>query len=323
MKSLIKLGTTLVLSQLLFVLQVHADLSGTLKLNPENPEPNSAVSITLESYSFDVDTALITWSIGGKTVLEGEGKDTLSVKTGNVGETIPIMVTARTANGSEITQRISVTPSSVLLLYESPKSYVPKFYEGRSLPSDGGLIHVTAFPALSDNGVMVPPSSLAYSWYVNDVIFKSASGVGKQSATIRLDYLRSVNTIKVVVRTPLGTVSTKKIAISPHTIMPLLYTYDPVLGSDFTRLVEKRYEAVKDFTLSLEPFYLSLEGPKESTFRWYMDGLPTTPLGGRILALHPKENSYGTKLLSIEIAGPDKRIQKASTKVELIFDTRR
>ena len=214
----------------------------------------------------------------------------------------------------------------MLLLFEAYKSYVPPLYEGKSLPSDGALIRVTAFPQISDNGVPVPPSQLSYVWYSNDVVLKSASGAGRQSALIRLDFLQNSDDIKVLVRSLLGNTGTKTITVQAHPVMPLMYLYDQILGPNFTTLIEKRLEIVKDFTLSLEPFYVSLKedaSGKEPTYNWFLDGLPTTPIGGRLLSMHPKEDSYGTKMLNIVVTGPDKRIQKEEVTTELIFDTRK
>jgi hypothetical protein len=323
MKKITHFFFSIIVFQLFFSSTVYADPSATISLNPENPEPKSNVALTLESYSFNVNTAIITWKINDVTIRKGEGEKTFSLRTGNVGEVSHVTVTAETSDGSLIEQTIDVVPSSVILLFEAPKSYVPVLYEGRSLPSDGGLVRVTALPQISDNGVPILPSSLSYSWYLNDSILKSLSGVGKQSATIRLDYLKNKNDIKVIVRSPFGNSGTKKIVVYPHAIMPLLYTYDPTLGTNFTTLIERRFEATSDFTLSLEPFYLSQKEQKDPTFTWYIDGLPATPFGGRLLSLHPKENSYGTKMVTIKVSGPDKRIQKAETQLEIIYDTRK
>ena len=301
----------------------QSQVSAVVKLNPKNPEPKSIVTLTLTSYSFNVNTAMISWRSRGKVLLEGQGEKNLEIKTGEVGESYPITVIAQTADGSSVEQSITISPSSVTLVYEAPKSYVPLFYEGRSLPSDGALIRVTALPSISDEGVPVPPSALSYTWYIDDDPVRVSSGLGKQSAYFQLDYLQNKNIIKVIVRSPYGNTGEKSITIYPHVILPLLYTYDALLGPNFTSLIQKRFETVKDFTLSLEPFYVSDDNKKPASFVWYLDGLPSTPLGGRILAMHPKEDSYGSKMLSIDVFGTDRRVQKASTKMEIIFDTRK
>ncbi len=301
----------------------HAQVSATIELYPKNPEPKSDVTLTFKSYSFDANTASLVWTVNGKKVLEGEGETKLIVRTGEVGDAITVTVRASTQGGFTTAQSITVTPASVMIMYESPKSYVPLLYEGKSLPGEGALIRVSAFPSIGDSGGITPPSKLSYTWYINDTLFKDVSGAGKQSALIRLDYLQSKNTIKVIVRSPSGASAEKTITIYPHAVMPLLYTFDSVLGVNYTKLIDKRFETVNEFIVSLEPFYVSDEETKRASFVWYLDGFPSTPLGGRILALQPKENSYGTKMLSIDVYGTDKRLQKASIKTELIFDTRK
>lgn len=300
-----------------------AEITADVVLEPENPSPKSNVTLRLESYSFDVNTAMISWQIGGKTIKSGQGEKSLTIKVGDVGDQTVVTVTAETADGSSIKQAITVSPSSVILLYEAPKSYVPLLYEGRSLPSDGALVRVTAIPQISDGRGAASPSTLSYTWYMNDSVIKEASGLGKQTAVVYLDFLNNKDDIKVIVRSARGNSATKTITIYPHRILPLVYTYDQILGPNFSTLIERRFEAVKDFTLNLQPLYISTGESKEPTYIWFLDGLPSTPLGGRTLSLHPKENSYGTKMLSISLTGPDKRIQKSSTKMELIFDTRK
>lgn len=300
-----------------------ADISADITLSPENPSPNSSVTLRLESYTFDANTAIIRWQVNGKTVLQGQGMRSLTIKTGGIGEAVSVTVNAEIADGSSIQQTIQVTPSSVVLLYEAQASYVPLMYAGRSLPSNGGLVRVTAIPEISDGGRSMSPSSLSFVWYLNDSVMRDASGVGKQSATFRLDFLNTHDEIKVIVRSPRGNSATKTITIYPHPIMPLLYTYDQILGSDFSSLVSQRFETTKDFSLKLEPLYVSINEEKDPIYTWFLDGLPTTPLGGRILSLHPNNNSFGTKMLGITINGPDARIQKASMKAEIIFDTRK
>lgn len=305
---------------------VYAEDLASLSLNPENPIPKSTVSVKLESYYFDVNTARITWKINKKIVLSGIGEKSLTVKTGSVGEGQLVTVIAENEAGVFVEQEVAIVPSSVSILYEAPKSYVPHFYEGRSLPADGALVKVTAFPQISDGEGQLPPSSFGYTWYVNDSVIESASGYGKQSANIYINYLRNQTDVTVLVRSPKGNTATKSITIRPHLPMPLLYLHDPVFGTNFTKFIEKRFETTEDFTISLEPFYLSErdkgddEDPK---YLWLVGSYPSTPVGGKVLAFHLKEEDYGTKILDISITGPNKLLQTARTSAEIIFDTRK
>ncbi len=294
-------------------------------LNPKNPTPNTPVTATVVSYLFNVNTALITWSASGRDILKGVGEKKLTLKTGAAGEQIPLHVTVMTANNERYEADILITPESVDILYETPEGYTPLFYEGRSLPGEGAMVNFVAMPNISEGGQIIPASSLSYSWYVSGEFVDNLSGIGRQSALIELDFLRSFTTVKVLVHGPYGTTAEKSIDVYPHEVLPLLYTYDSILGVNYTSVITRRFETTKDFTLSLEPFFLSSRGDLKNTttYSWLLDGLPITPLGGTLLAMQPKEDSYGSRKLSITVANSKRRLQKTLTDVELIFDTRK
>lgn len=293
-----------------------------ITLFPTNPTPYTETSATLVSYAFNVNTAYIKWSINGKVVLEGVGEKKLKIKTGASGKGIPVHVVIN--NNKEITEiDTTITPESVDIIYETPESYVPLFYEGKSLPGEGALVHFVALPNISEEGVVIPGKSLDYSWYVNDTLKEDISGFGKSSVMIPLNFLTSYTRIKVVVSSQSGATAEKFIDVYPHEVMPLLYTYDDIFGIDYTKLLSKRFETTKDFTLALEPYYLSLNNLTDFvSFEWNLDNFPVTPLDGRLLAMHPKENSYGSKNLSISISNSKRKLQEVDTSLNLIFDTR-
>lgn len=303
----------------------NAESTATITLSPKNPTPNSSVTLTLVSYSFNPNTAMVTWSSGGKELLSGLGEKKLTIQTGGVGETTQITVKSETASGESITQEITITPESVSLLYETPESYTPLFYEGRSLPSDGASVMFTAMPNMSEDGVAIPSNKIAYSWYINDSYIDSVSGINKQQAYLKLDYLSESTVVKVVARGPQDTTAEKSVTIYPHRVMPILYQYDELMGIDYTNAITKRFEAVKDFTLALEPFYLSNKGTLEGSavYDWNLDGIPSTPLGGLLLSLRPKEESFGSRNLSISVSNPKRRLQAGDLSVDLVFDTRK
>ncbi len=301
---------------------VSAQAVAKIELSPENPEPRSSVTLTLTSYTFDISASFITWKINGEQVLAGNGERVLSVRTGDVGESLLVNVTAQNQAGYFVEQKITVTPASVALIYEAPRSHVPFFYEGRSFASTGGLVRVTAIPSISDGGLPLSPDSLSYTWHVNGEVLKKFSGYGKQSAEFRLDYLQDTNDVKVLVRTPKGAAVSKTLRISPSEVTPMLYRYDEVFGTLLNSPITSRLETTKTIPLKLEPYFVSSKEDRPSTYKWLLDGFDVTPGEGQPLALTPKENSYGVKRLTVQVFGPDRRLQSAETSVEIIFDTR-
>lgn len=322
MKKIILLTISIFLSS--FYIGFSATGEVAIVLTPKNPASYTPVTATLTSYLFNVNTAFITWTVDGREVVRGLGEKKITIKTNGVGEEINVKAVAVTANNETYVTEMNISPQSVDILYEAPESYVPPFYEGRSLPGEGALVNFVAMPTISEGGAVISPSSLSYFWYVSGEFVDDISGIGKQSAPIYLDFLRPYTTVRVVVNGPRGTTAEKSIDVYPHQVLPLLYTYDSLLGPKYNSLLNKRFETTKNFVISLEPFFLSTKNGLADTvsYEWMLDGLPITPIGGTLLSMHPKESSYGSKTLSITVSNSKRRLQKTTTNLELIFDTR-
>lgn len=316
--------TSLLLTLFFIPFAAFAQAEASLSLTPENPAPNEDVVVTLVSYSFDVNVANITWSVNGKILLSGLGKKSITLPVGDVGQEIPLTVQATTADGASVTQKINIAPQSVDLLYEGVEGYVPPFYEGRALAGEGSNVRIVAFPTIAEFGKKVPDSNLSYNWYVNDEYKSGSSGIGKSSFVIPLDYLSDSTDVRVLVRSPLGYAAEKTISIYPHATMPIFYKYDEVLGTDLSRAFTRRLELSRDITLSFVPFFLSTRKMEATTnYGWYLDGLPVSPVEKDLLSLKPKENSYGSRTLSITAEQTRRRLQKAETSLDIVFDTRK
>lgn len=316
--------TAFTLSLFLLAMQAYAQDEATITVYPTNPEPNQEVILTLVSYTFDVNLATITWKSKGSVLLSGIGAKQLKITSGNIGTENTITYLAESAQGNVVTGSITVSPQFVDLVYESPESHVPPFYEGRSLPGEGTRIKAIAFPSISDNGVRVPVSNLSFSWYINGEFYLTTSGTAGSSASIPLDYLTTGTDIKVIVRSPLGNTAEKTITVYPINPTPLLYAYNDILGADYSRAYTGRIELVKDVTLLLEPYYLSTKGSleKTATYSWFIDGLPVSPQEKDMLTLRPKPDTYGARMLSIVVENTKRILQKAELNAEIIFDTR-
>ena len=301
-----------------------AQAEATLTLSPKNPNPNENVTVTLSSYSFDVNTAKISWMVNGKTISSGEGERSITLQLGNVGQEIPLRVEVLLYDGSSVVQQIMITPQAVDLMYESRESYVPPFYGGRSLPSDGSVVHVVAFPTLVEKGKKLSEQNISYSWYVNGEHVAQASGFGKTSIDVPVDYLRGSTVVKVLARSASGSTAEKELTIYPHAILPRLYKYDELLGTDLSLAYVKRLELTNEITLSLIPWYMSVIGLEmTASYDWFVDGLPVTPQEKTILSLRPKADSYGVRTLAVTVKQTKRRLQEAETALQIVFDTRK
>lgn len=302
----------------------HAELVGNFILDPENPGPYEQVTVTLSSYDFDVNSADVMWKVDGKTVSSGPGVKQIKLNTNAVGTYNTVSAIAKLADGQIFQADMNVSPSSVVLLWESPESYTPPFYEGRTLPAEGASVRVTAIPQMTSYGKIVGPADISYSWYRNDEYVDSASGRGKQAADINLEYLSDSTIVKVLARAPDGTSATKSITIYPHAISPIFYLYDPILGTDLTRAITSRFETTKEFTLRFVPYFFSLNNRvgDGASFTWTLDGLPIDTEDPTTITLRPKENTFGSRILGVALENTKRVLQNAKVDLNVVFDTR-
>lgn len=302
----------------------YAAINATIESFPEFPKAYDAVTLTLKSYSFDTDLAKITWKVDGKIVSSGYGLKSLKVTAKGTGEVSVVQVSVVLPNNDTVSLDFILSPQSIDLVWEAAESYTPPFYEGKTLPGEGSLIRVVAFPSFVENGVGVPPTSVAYTWTVNDSVVPSASGMGKQTLTTRLDYLSDSSVVKVVARTAGGSFAEERITITPNDISPLFYKHDPILGTDLSITVGKRIEVTKEVSLKLEPFFISQVVGSDSgeSYLWTIDGLPVTTQTPTMITLRPKEKSYGVKTISVLVENTKRRLQQTKAVLEVVFDTR-
>lgn len=302
----------------------HAELRAEIKTTPDYPKAYDPVTLTVVTYSFEADLATITWKINGKVVASGLGMTSLKTTMGGTGEYTVAEALIVLPNKDSLTVAIALSPQSVDLAWEAVESYTPPFYEGKSLPAEGALVRVTALPTFVDNGRLVDPSQIFYTWYVNDSVSASLSGIGKQVLVTRLDYFADETNFRVVAKTTSGLVAESTIKIQPFPISPVFYKYDPLLGVDLSKAITRRLEITKEISLKLEPYFISKVDGADSgdTYSWSMDNLPIRTQTPTLVVLKPKEKSYGVKSLSVSMQNTKRRLQEAIASLEVVFDSR-
>ncbi len=302
----------------------HAEFTGTINIDPPNPSTYQAVTATLQSFSFNVDNSLITWYLDNKLIVSEIGKKQISLTTKGIGQTTTIKVQAKMADGNVFEASMTLAPQSVDLSWEATEGYVPPFYEGKAMPGESSQIKVVAVPSFSSSGKPIAPENLSYEWFVDDGKLEDQSGRGKNVAFLNLDYLSNDNVIRVDVTSDDGSTAENTVTISPYKLDPIFYFNDPILGPDFSKAIEDRFETTKEFSLALVPYGLSSSNNIKdySSFSWSLDGLPIDTPADNVLSLRPTDNSYGSKSLSVNIENTKRMLQKGVASLQIVFDTR-
>ena len=151
---------------------------GGIELTPStsNPSPGQTVTITARSYSVDINSANITWTIAGKVVEKGIGSTVITVKAPVLGKTLTVSVSAVTPDGASFNNSLVITSGAVDMIVETD-GYKPSGFPGKLAVVYQNNVKVVAIPHLANSaGVEFDPKTLLYRWEQNGNALEDASG---------------------------------------------------------------------------------------------------------------------------------------------------
>ncbi len=334
--SFILLVVLCVFNFLLVPERAHAELAdlvgahGTdisVSVTPDAPGPLQNVTIELTSFAVDLNRAKINWTLDGKLQPSGTGVKKFSFRSGTIGSkstvTIEIIIDANTT----VNKTVIVQPAGLDLLWESPDSYVPPFYEGKALPASEATIKVVALPnASATSGATA--GNLVYQWKRNYTLSQANSGYGKNVFSFKNDYLNSDNKEAISVQASSGDGTGAYTAQASLEIVPrppkiIFYQLKPLEGEDFANALLDNFTIKdKEVTIVAEPYFFSpapVTG-KQYTYAWSINGNDTTaPTPENILTVRPQEGTQGTGRIDVSIENTFKLFQSATKSLLLNF----
>lgn len=290
-------------------------------LAPERPRAESPVTIELESFTIDLNSARISWFINKRTAREGVGEKKLAVLVGALGTITTISVVAETADGRKLTGETVIRPANVDLLSEA-SGYTPPFYRGKALMPFEGTAFVAALPAFVDgSGARLSPSQLIYTWRENGEVIGDSSGVGRSLFVVASRIPIRPKTVSVEVASLDGTLSaTASTAVSPVEPRLILFEDHPLYGLQFHRALRGTVPLTKDEVRVIAvPFYF--ETPRRSSprisYTWVLNFAPLSGEKKPALVLRRASDDGGRSALSVEAQYDEtKPFQAARAAVE-------
>lgn len=295
----------------------------SIDVAPVNPAPYENVTITLGSFAANLDSVKITWLVDGKTSISATGKKSFSLtaKAANV----QTRVEAKMAfPDGEVSKKIIIRPSVMVLLWQANDSYVPPFYKGKSLPSADSEIKVVAMPEIAVNGIKVSSKTMTYSWKNNYSNVQNASGYGKNFFTYINDYLENSNTVSVVANTTDQNHESESI-ISIPTNEPEIHFYkkDATLGTIWEKALSDDYTITGEEIIVAEPYFIAPQDFRrpELLFYWSVGGqrISVPSYRKNLMPLKAESGNTGTSKLKLEIENTDKIFQTAKKEININF----
>src|SRR3989344_7514428 len=270
--------------------------SFTLSVDPQYPAPFSMATISAQSDTLDLANALMSVSVGGGKVYQGNAQPT-AIALGKAGSLTRVDVVI-TTGGVDYTQTLSIRPQDVSLIIE-PISSVPPLYPGKPrVPIEGSARVVAVANLKNANGAPIDPSTLSYAWTVDDARIASASGIGKSAVIVASPLQYRARTVSVAVTSRDGSlVGGDFLSLSPQEPSLRIYENDPLLGIRFVRTLSDTYTITgAESTLYGAPFSVPTTGGVP-LLQWFLNG--SVVQTGNSITLRPTGSGRGNASLSL------------------------
>lgn len=295
----------------------------SIGISPENPEPNSTASVTIETYSFNLDNSNTRWYVNNTLAQEGKGLKTLTFDTGQLGKPTVIKIIIDSDKG-QIIKTTTITPSVVNILWEA-QTYTPPFFKGKALFSHQSTVVFFAQPELMSNGKQLNPANLIYTWSKDGTVLGSLSGYGKQSLILTGSVISRPLRIFVEVTDPITNISgSGVITITPVEPEVLTYVVSPLYGVQYEKAIKNNLPLIgKEVTLQAEPYYFSALDKNtlnNLAYNWSINGtLLSDNLNTRTRVFRKVGDIFGVSNIGLKIGNDYKLLQFASYQLAIDF----
>lgn len=319
-------------STILFILMLiistpfltHAELSinqndVNIEINPQNPAPGKDVSITVYSYSTNLNKAKIEWKDnGGNVLLSGTGETTYTLRAGGPNSDINIQVHITSyGDSTAIVKQIFIHPTDIDILWQSIDGYVPPFYKGKALPTSESVIRAVAMP---NAGAVANNNNIVYSWKLEHNTMTKFSGYGKDSFTFQNSYLRNMEHINVSASSVSGSYNAENnITIPIQKSKILFYLKNPDGTTNYSNaLTNDSTISGEESTFVAEPYFFPLASALGSIkYNWKINGSSIdTPRNPFNLTIKPASTG-GYATISLSIENISKLFQSVSSTLKL------
>lgn len=292
---------------------------------PENPGPNSPVSIEVQGVGNFLGDSTVTWRLNGTTALSGTGEDQFSFTTGALGKTTTVSVQINSNQYGIISKTFTFNPSRIDLVWEA-QTTVPPFFAGKALWSSGSSIKVIAFPEVMSGGKTLSTNGLSYQWKLNGQAQTSKSGVGRSTFSFPGDQLHTSATVSVDVYSGSVPVGHAEISIPVRDPELVLYLHDPLRGVLYNQTIQNPFTLnTMEGTIRAEPYYFGKDARAQGLlqYSWQLNGEDAQgPMSSRgELTLRQVGNGGGNASLfvSLQNLNSQQLLQGAQTTLSIIF----
>lgn len=293
---------------------------------PSVPKPNEVVTISIETYSFDLNKSEISWYINDVLTESGTGLKSFTLQAPESGERMIVRATINKELGGTISKSFTIAPADVDLVWQAD-TYSPPFYKGKSLFTRQSTITLNAIPNFVNlnTGQTIPSSSLVYEWKYNGDVLPNSSGQGRDRLEITGDIIARPISITVTV-SAIGSDLQARTSLTINTFDPeiVLYENNPIYGVMFEKALSGSFMINRnEMEISAVPYSFSAENRDDDTltYKWLLNGQTIQTYGNRKdLVFRKTTESTGKANISITTNNEDKFLQTANTSFSVMLE---
>jgi hypothetical protein len=243
-----------------------------IQASPEAPVPGATVTVSAKSYSGNPDETTYTWTVDGRVVDQGLGRNVITVTAGVLGSATVVVVTATEGATSRGEASVTIRPADVDIVWEGA-TYVPPFSGILPLPNGGSRITFVAIPQVEGSNGSRDPGALIYTWRVNNGQSPALAGRGKSVFVVSTPP-RFANPFSVSVEAATSDGSARarrSVTIEPATPSIVVYEVAPLLGIRFDRAMQGSFALMDEASFEAFPLYIG-EGDPTAVTSWTVNG---------------------------------------------------
>lgn len=296
----------------------------SLIASPQSPNAGEKVTIRASTPTFDKNATFFRWTVDSKQRpdLSGPGKNSIQFIAGAVGSVTRVVVEAVKPGGESAQASLGVVSSDLAVTW-SAETYIPKWYKGKALPSQGSVITFVAVPRIVIGGSTIPPRVLIYTWGLDDDDF-ALSGTGEQVFSLRLSDIPKQNyDIQLTVEDADKRIKkTERIFMVPQNTSVGIYKISPLGGIEpRSSLASTPVAPGGSFDLIAEPFFFPVSSKKSLSYRWNANGITSggSPDNPDILTINTNENTGDQILISLSVDNGNSYISAATKAISLFL----
>jgi hypothetical protein len=291
-----------------------------IKTTPKTPGENQDVTISLEAYAADLDSAKIIWYVDKDPQKEGIAEKTFTVHTGELGQKMTVDIVIFTAAGAKIDKQIIIAPSEIDVLWEA-QTFTPPFYKGKALPTFKSLIRVTAIPRW--NALQSDPTQFSYKWTYNRTQ-GVGGGLGRNSVVVLAGWPDSQVPIAVETTLP----EAKWIGYENKTIPTsnpklLFYEQAPLLGIQYDHALSGVSNVSgNEFAIHAVPYFFSTDNylNNELVYTWKINRNNVVAGMDPMKMMIPKQGKGAESYaVGLRIQSPKRILQEGDAQAGISF----